>query len=169
MIVHAVIETRQVIVGFKGAHGDVPGEANIESAAGDQAESVRRACQAGTAGSEDSAGMHSADEHLREGGEVAGTGPAIAGACQIGGEREVGVGAGDGGGMLAGKFPHDAEGTLKVECRPDVSAVKRETSTASRRRVAPDIVVVDAYIHAGGALRVRGRGRDRAEAESQEK
>src|ERR1700722_9521255 len=169
MIVHAVVEARQVLVGFKGSHGDVPGDANIESAAGDHAESVRRASQAGTAGSEDSAGMHSADEDLCEGGEVAGAGPAIAGACQIRGEREVGVGAGDVGRMLRGEFAHDAEGAFEVEGVPDVSAVERETSTASRRRVAPDIVVVNADIHAGGALRMRGRGRERAEAESHEK
>ena len=100
--------------------------------------------------------MHSADQHLREGGEVAGAGPAVARACQIGGEREVGVGAGDARGMLTGEFAYDAEGALEVECRPDVSAIQRETSTASRRRVAPDIVVVDADIHAGGGLRVRG-------------
>ena len=42
MIIYSVIETGQIVIGFKGSQGNVPAEADIESAARDHGKGVSR-------------------------------------------------------------------------------------------------------------------------------
>ena len=50
VIIHSVVETRQIIVSFKRPQGNVPGEPNIESTPRSHGEGVRRPRQSRAAG-----------------------------------------------------------------------------------------------------------------------
>src|SRR5580698_3765663 len=172
MIIHSVIETRQIIVGFKGSQSNMPGEADIESATRDHRKRVSRSRQPRAAGSQASTCMGSAEECLSERPEVAAHRPAVSRTCQKRRERQVSAAARDVGRILTGDFTDDAQRAAEVKCHPGAAAVQREAPATSRRQVRPHIVVVETYIQRVprvGTLRQRGRGCRRAESESQQK
>src|SRR5271155_1400073 len=102
--------------------------------------------------------MRSAYECLGEWCEAAGMSPAVAGACQIRCKSQIGAAARDIRSSLARDFTDHGEGAAEFECPPAAAAIQAKTSAASVRRIAPHVVIVEANLHPGTALRRRGPG-----------
>jgi hypothetical protein len=113
--------------------------------------------------------MRSAHEYLGEWSEASHTVQGVAETCQKRSKSQVFAGAGDVRSMLTGDFTDDSDGAAEVERSLATAAIQCEASAASRRRIAPDVVIVDACIHQGTALCQRSPGNHGGEAESQEK
>src|SRR5271154_2367949 len=113
--------------------------------------------------------MCSAQECLGEGREAAGMSRAVAGARQIRSKSQIGAAARDIRSSLARDFTDYGEGAAEFERHPAAAAIQAKTSAASGWQIAPNVVIVEANLHPGAALRQRGPGNYGGESESQKK
>src|SRR5271155_1066005 len=112
--------------------------------------------------------MGSTEQCLSEGREVVGAPPGVARTRQIRRKSQVRAGAGYVRRMLTSNFTDDAEGVADVDAHPAASAIHREASAVSGRRIRPDVVIVDTHIHQVAPLCRRREGSHRCESENQQ-